>query len=383
MPALAYLATVFGLVAVGAYTRSHRYIYPALPALALLAAAVLDRHPSITRLSAIAASGLLVVAFLPVFASFANANAGLIAAGRVASRQPGLLVTDSPVAAFYSGKAPIEITGSQALPPDRNQAIAWMRVHGVNPLVVEDISYYRATQLFPDLTAGRASPPFLAIGNQRDYQVPSGKPVHVYRLVGTTAVSIYPGLQAVISPMPAAGKTSSLAKGLSLSVAGTDITGEGMGFGAPMVHYPDGWVYSRSATTTDLSTARQTIWRRTFELDAIGVDTAHAYLPIASRGAIEVTYTLEPSGVLVELQVLHLAPGYTRVERPQRACPPRSTTSLIKAARSPDATVRALDFSQRSLGTTALSRRLASSGRVHGHSRRRAARRPRAGPTWL
>jgi len=314
VPTFAYLAAVFALVTFGAYTGSHRYLYPALPALALLAAAVLDRQPSVTRLSAIAASGLLAVAFLPVFASFANANAGLIAAGKAASRQPGLLVTDSPVAAFYSGKSPAEITGSQVLPADRNEAIGWMRAHGVNPLVIEGISYYRATGLFPDLAGGRANPPFLAVGNQRDYQVPSGKPVYVYRLPGTSAaVSIHPGLRAVISPMPAAGKTSPLAKGLALSVAGVDITGEGMGLGTPMVHYPDGWVYSRTATTIDLSTDAQTIWQRTFELDEIGVDAAHGYEPTASRGAIAVVYTMEPTGVLIELRVLHLAPGYTQM----------------------------------------------------------------------
>src|SRR6266567_1743536 len=50
VPALVYLGAVFGLVAVGAYSGSHRYLYPALPSLALLAAAALDRQPALARL---------------------------------------------------------------------------------------------------------------------------------------------------------------------------------------------------------------------------------------------------------------------------------------------------------------------------------------------
>jgi hypothetical protein len=77
-----------------------------------------------------------------------------------------------------------------------------------------------------------------------------------------------------------------------------------------MVHYSDGWVYSRTSNTIDVSTDSGTIWKRTFNLDEIGVDEAHGYQPIGSRGRIEVTYTLNASGVLVELRVLNLAPGY-------------------------------------------------------------------------
>jgi hypothetical protein len=121
---------------------------------------------------------------------------------------------------------------------------------------------------------------------------------------------IYPGVDAVVSPIPAQGKTAVLAKGLSLRVAGVDIAGEGMGFGLPMVHYSDGWVYSRTTTTVDVSTAGNTIWKRTFNLDEIGVDAASTYQPIASRGRIEVTYMVDPTGVLVELRLLDLAPGY-------------------------------------------------------------------------
>jgi cellulose synthase/poly-beta-1,6-N-acetylglucosamine synthase-like glycosyltransferase len=311
LPALVYLAAVFGLVAVGAFTGSHRYLYPALPSLALLAATALDRYAPALSVAAVAAAGLLAVAFLPVFASFAADNAGLVAAGRAAAGSRGMLITDSPVAAFYSGKPPSQIAGSQVLPPDRQDAIAWMRTHAVTDLVLEGISYYRASSLFPDLASGHAAPPFAPLGDQAQYRVAGGKPVYAYRLgPALQTQSIYPGVDACIECAPGEGKTAPLARGVVLEITGNDAVAEGMGFGVPMVRYPDGWVYSRTATTVDVSTGNSTIWIRTFNLDEIGVDAAHGYQPIASRGRVEVTYTLEPAGVLVELSVLELAPGY-------------------------------------------------------------------------
>ena len=310
-PALVYLVAVVGLVAAGTYTGSHRYLYPVLPSLALLAAAVLDRNSGVVRFGAVAAGGLLAVAFLPVFTGFASDNRGLVAAGRAVSGSAGLLITDSPLVAFYSGKPPSQITGSQQLPLDRELAIDWMQKHDVTALVMENITYYRATVVFPDLAMGRPSPPFRSLGDEAHYNVPHGKPVYAYRLRAAFGDQpIYPGLSAVIAPMPAQGKTAVLAKGLALRSSGADITGEGMGFGLPMVHYSDGWVYSRTSNTIDVSTDSGTIWKRTFNLDEIGVDEAHGYQPIGSRGRIEVTYTLNASGVLVELRVLNLAPGY-------------------------------------------------------------------------
>src|SRR5207302_2243240 len=182
VPAAAYLAAVFLLVAVGAYSGSHRYLYPVLPSLALLAAMVLDRHPAPTRLAAVGASGLLTIAFLPVFASFAGDNNGLITAGRVAAGSSGVLLTDSPVVAYYSGKSPADITGSQALPDDPDQAVAWIRKHGVTEVVVENISYYRVTTVFPGLATGKPTPPFEALGDQQWYAIPGGKTVFAYRL---------------------------------------------------------------------------------------------------------------------------------------------------------------------------------------------------------
>lgn len=316
VPAAVYLLAVCGLVAAGAYTGSHRYLYLALPALALLAAGALDRHPAVFRPVAVAATGLMAIAFLPVFASFAADNAGLVLAGRATSGSRGVLITDSPVVAFYSHKQPSQITGSQALPANRAQAIVWMGSHAVTEIVLEDISYYRTATIFPDLASGRAGAPFAPLGEQALYRVPGGKPVFAYRL-GTEieAQSIFPGVSACIEGAPGVGKTASLAKGIVLEVAGNDAAAEGMGFGVPIVRYGDGWVYARTATTVDASTETAATWVRTFQLDEIGGDAAHryAFVPVASRGVIQVTYTVDGTGISVAVKPLWLAPGYTQV----------------------------------------------------------------------
>ena len=317
VPALVYLAVIFGLVAIGAYSGSHRYLYPALPALALLSAAALDRHAQgAVRLLAVGATALLAVAFLPVFASFADHNAGLVAAGRTAAGSPDVLLTDSPVVAYYSGKRPVDITGSQALPLDRARALEWMRSRAVSTVVVEDISYYRSTAVFPDLARGSASPPFAWLGRQSTYQVSGGKTVHAYRLGNArTLESIYPGLDADISPAPPRGKTAPLAKGVVLRAGATQVAGEGLGFGVPIVHYTDGWVYSHATLDVDRSTPTTAIWQRTFQLDQIGGDAAHGYrfVAIPSRGAIQVTYTVDSTGISVNVKVISLAAGYSEV----------------------------------------------------------------------
>ena len=315
-PAAIYLGAVVALVGSGSYTGSHRYLYPALPALALLAASALDRQPAVVRLLTAAAAGMLALAFLPVFTGFANSNAGLVAAGRAAAGSPGMLVTDSPAVAFYSHKTPGEIIGSQALPLDRDAAIAWIRAHGVTEMVVENISYYRATLVFPELSTGSPTPPFMPLGDQRYYQAPGGKTVFAYRLgAALDQQVIYPGVDGAIRPAPAGGKSAPLAKGVTLLVGGVNIAGEGMGFGVPIVHYADGWVYPRTVSVLDMSSGTQAIWKCMFQLDEIGGDAPHDYsfVPIASRGSIEVTYTVAAGGVTVVVRPISLAPGYSQV----------------------------------------------------------------------
>jgi hypothetical protein len=306
------------LVAAGAYSGSHRYLYPALPSMALLVASALDRQRAVVRLATAASGALLAVAFLPVFASFAAANSGLIAAGRAASGNPGILVTDSPVAAYYSGKSPTQITGSQSMPLDRDLALLWLRSHGVSSVIVENISYYRATAVFPELARGAATPPFAPLGDERTYQTAGGKQVYAYSVGGPRDLqAILPGVFAAIQPALQNGKTAPLAKGVTLVVSGSDAVGEGMGLGMPIVRYPDGWVFPRTSTTVDLSTSSQSVWRRTFELDEMGGDAVAGggfdFTPITHRGRIAVTYTVDASGVTIEVEPLQLEPGYTQV----------------------------------------------------------------------
>jgi hypothetical protein len=316
VPSAVYLAAVFGLVATGAYSGSHRYLYPALPAAALLAAAALDRYAVAVKAGTLAAAALLAVAFVPVFSAFAAQDAGLMAAGRAAACAPGALLTDSPVAAYYSGKMPSQVAGSGKLPASRPEAIDWMNSHHVTALVLEDISYYRATSLFPDLAHGTAPAPFTTLGAPGGYDVSGGKAVYAYT-VGAVCLQgeMYAGVGAGLSTAPGEGKTATLAKGVTLRRGGTAVGGEGMGFGVPIVRYGDGWVYPRTATDTDLSTATSTVWRRTFSLDEIGGDAAHGYafVPVESRGEIAVTYTVDAAGVSVTVDVLRLARGYSEV----------------------------------------------------------------------
>ncbi|MFI5282984.1 MAG: glycosyltransferase [Candidatus Dormibacterales bacterium] len=316
VPALVYLAAIVTLVAAGVYSGSHRYLYPALPALALLAAGALDRYPALLKAVPVVASGLLSVGFLPVFIGFAADNAGLVAAGQASSGSPGVLMTDSPVVAYYSGRPPDQIAGSQALPADRSSALAWLQSRGVTELVLENISYYRAAVVFPDLASGKPSAPFSPLGDESLYRQSGGKTVYAYRFgAGLNLQSIYPGVDAAISPMPSAGKTAALAKGVTLLVGGQDAAGEGMGFGVPIARYSDGWVYSRTAVTADLTYGGQAVWRRTFELDEIGGDASHGYrfVPVASRGEVQVTYEIGPTCITVTVTPLWLAPGVLQI----------------------------------------------------------------------
>jgi hypothetical protein len=68
-------------------------------------------------------------------------------------------------------------------------------------------------------------------------------------------------------------------------------------------------------TILDLSSRGQAMWRATYELDEIGGDAPHDYsfVPIPSRGRIEVTYTVDSAGISIAVRPLALEPGYTQV----------------------------------------------------------------------
>jgi hypothetical protein len=317
LPSALYLAVVAGLVLAGVYTGSHRYYYPALPGLALAAAAAADRLPRLWVLAPAGVAAAVAVAFVPVLNGLAADNRGVHAAGVRAAGLPGALLTDSPAAAYWSHKPPDEIYGSRALPPDRAAVDGWLQARDVHGLVLEDIDYYRARAVLPDLLAGRAPAPFVPEGDQSAYTVPGGKTVHVYGVgpLATAPLFDQVGASLEFGHSPGRGKTAPLAKGLVLRRAGADVAGEGMGFGVPIARYADGWHYPGSATVADLSAPGRTEWRKTFDLDMAGGDATHGYafVPARSVGRVEVTYRLASGQLQVTVRSLGMAPGVQQV----------------------------------------------------------------------
>ncbi|MHB8573307.1 MAG: glycosyltransferase [Candidatus Dormibacteria bacterium] len=185
---LLYLIAVLTLVAGGVYTGSHRYLYVALPPLAVAAALALDRWARPMRVAALLVVTATALLYQPVFSSLARTNQGLEAAGIAVRSLRGALVTDSPAVAYWSGRPVTDVHGSQELPSDPAAAIAWMRREGVVAIVVEDIDYYHATSVLPDLARGRASGPFQALGDESLYQSPGGKRVYAFRLTPEEAM---------------------------------------------------------------------------------------------------------------------------------------------------------------------------------------------------
>jgi cellulose synthase/poly-beta-1,6-N-acetylglucosamine synthase-like glycosyltransferase len=318
LPSVLYLAVVTALVAAGVYSGSHRYYYVALPGLALAAAAVADRLRMPYGLVPVGAAAVVAAAFVPVVNGLVADNRGLDRAGGAAQFLPGRLMTDSPLAAYLSHKQPAEIVGSQQLPLSHQAAPDWLQQHGIGGLVLEDVSYYRATTVLPELIQGQPAPPFLAVGDEPSYTVPGGKRVLVYRVGPVTPAQVLPGLEVGLEQdgQPARGKTAPLAKGAVIETAGIDLAGEGMGFGVPIVEYPDGWHYPGHATTADVTSSSGPAWQRTYSLDVVGGDAAHGYrfVPAPSVGQVQVTYRVSPGHVRVEVRVLSLAAGALHVE---------------------------------------------------------------------
>lgn len=287
IPALAYLGVVTVLVAGGQYTGSHRYYYPALPALALIAASGLARLPGPASLFATAAAGVAAVMFVPVFVSFAGGNAGVAAAGQASAVVPGRMLTDSPVAAYNSHKPPTDIVGSRSLPADSVASIGWLQAQGITSLVVEDIDYYRASAVFPQLASGQASAPFSRL-NGDAYVVPGGKPVHAYRLNADAYQAPLPGPLTIELPLAAPGTGPHLA-GPAGSAAG------GAGLGSPRLHTAAGWLEPDSGEVADLSSPSRTSWRKTYAF--------------SGAGRVEVVYSVVGSTVQVSARALELSPS--------------------------------------------------------------------------
>jgi hypothetical protein len=318
LPSLLYLLLVAALVVAGVYSGSHRYYYPALPGLALAAAAAVDRVRLPLALLPAGAAAVVAAAFVPVLNGLAADNRGLVAAGASASVLPGALMTDSPAAAYWSHKPPAQIYGSRVLPSDRSSALDWMRSRGVGGLVLENIDYYRAHAVLPDLMGGDPSPPFLPVGAPKQYVVPGGKDVHVYdlgRLVLVTPDGI--GVTADQGAWPSRTKTAPLAKGPVLTARGQDAAGGGLGFGVPIARFPDGWWYAGPGSALQL-TPQNDGWTRTYELDLHETDDAAGHFvrfdPGLSHGQVRVTYRMQSGGRLaVQARVVRMSAGVQQV----------------------------------------------------------------------
>lgn len=317
LPALAYLAAVTALVWSGIYSGSHRYYEPALPALALLAASALDRLWAPAGVAATALAAAVTIAYLPVLSGLVDDNRGLVAAGRAAGAVPGALLTDSPVAAYWSRKPPAAIHGSRELPADRQEAVTWLRAHGVGSVVVEDIDYYRAARVLPDLVRGDAGPPFLPVGDEASYSVPGGKRTHVWGLDRTLVRLRGTGLALGLGAgAPARGKTAPLGRGAYLVTGdGKDLLGGGLGFGVPIARFPDGWWYP--APTAALAEPDGRGWMQNFDLSLHEVDTPDGrflrFTPGPSRASFEVSYRVSGSWLHVSVRLRSAVPGLQEV----------------------------------------------------------------------
>jgi hypothetical protein len=224
-------------------------------------------------------------------------------------------MTDSPVAAFASHKDPALISGSRGLPRGQTAAINRLRGDRVTALVVEDIDYYAATETFPDLARGVAVPPFQPVAG--DFGVPGGKAVHAYLLPPESYCAFIGPMTLVdLDPtaQPRTGKTAALEKGAVLESVDSSLAGEGVGFGVPLVRYPDGDYFAGHAELVDLSTPGAPAWRKTFVLDLAGADDDRSFVAAPARGRIEVDYQVKAGGAIaISVRPLDLQPGYTEV----------------------------------------------------------------------
>ncbi len=317
LPSLGYLALSTGLVAAGLYSGSHRYYELALPSLAIRAAAGAETVPAAAVAAAGAAAAIALV-YAPIAGAFAAENAGLLAAGRASAAVPGGLLTDSPAAAYASHKPPAEISGSRGLPAEPDLALAYLRAHGFSTLVLENISYYRAVSVFPDLSAGRPQPPFVPLGPGAAYAVAGGKPVSAWYLPPAALEAPLAGtawLCADPVEAPHTGKVAALEKGPVLQLPSSEAaaTGEGMGFGVPIARYSDGWIFAGDAVTADLSSGGLLHWRKTYalnrleRLDASGRFTGFAAVP--ARGHVQVDYQVSGDRLEIEVSAADLQPA--------------------------------------------------------------------------
>ncbi len=186
---------------------SFRYVMITVPFLAILAAAGIERlvhwamtrHPSRRLSSRIAVPavlagcvGLVMVSMVPPPATYWSGGYAavgymepLVKAGEFVSGLPlpagKLLITESPVSAYYSGYAPDRILGSRYLPDNRSEALAFLRQE-VAYVVYMGVPYYPLRTLFPELENGTSTPNFTLLYDAGG-QAAGWHAVYVYEVV--------------------------------------------------------------------------------------------------------------------------------------------------------------------------------------------------------
>lgn len=183
------LVTLWGFVLVYSAFRfgnpSFRYVMPSVPFLSLMAAFGLKRAvywaapkvPRWTMRLRIGAPQALAIGACVMFASTAYTVADwwdrpfpsreltvpLLRAGEFLRDRPlppdRILISESPIAAFYSGYSPSQILGSRWLPADRTSALAFLKAEA-EYVVYFGVPYYPLRLLFPEMQNGISSPDF-------------------------------------------------------------------------------------------------------------------------------------------------------------------------------------------------------------------------------
>ena len=294
--------------------------------MALLAAAALDRQRALSACWRCGATGLLAVAFLPVFTGFAAENSGLVSCrasatsggrGAACHRLPGRRLLQPQAAVADHGSL------AAAARPCRGARLDARPRRGASSPLRTSATTARPRS-FPTWRVGHVAAPFTLLGDQARYQAPGRQArLFAYRLGAELYTQpIFPGVDACIESSPGAGKTAPARQGRDVEVAGADIVGRGHGFRRPDRPVPRRLGLLRTAhDVVDTSSASSSTWTRTFQLDEIGGDAAHGYTfaPIASRGSIEVTYTVDSTGLSVAVRPLWLDARLLPGRHPQRA----------------------------------------------------------------
>jgi len=192
---------------------SFRYVLLTVPFLSLMAASGLEelvRHVARARNSELAgkksaASYVAVVGAIVLLGTMLPAPAAywqsgfpssrymepLVNAGLFLSDMPlptsKILLTESPISAYYSGYPPDRILGSRYLPANRSAALLFIE-RDVAYVVYVGVPYYPLRILFPELQNGTSTPDFRMLYDAGGPQV-GWHAVYVYAVVGTASTA--------------------------------------------------------------------------------------------------------------------------------------------------------------------------------------------------